>query len=201
MALGIAMFALAAPAADAAVALSWTGGTFLPSVHQQTVGWSFTADQPASVTALDWYDPAGDNTAQHDVTIWTGDGAQVAAACVGLGCSGSSYSAADGYWSTPLKLSLAAGSYVIGGYVGIGDPFAYNTATRMTAPNITYGTGLYTLGASTAMPTVACCGSIVGPNLEIAGVPEPASWALMLVGFASLGAAVRGRRQFLPVAG
>jgi hypothetical protein len=35
-------------------------------------------------------------------------------------------------------------------------------------------------------------------TLQVAGVPEPASWALMILGFASIGAALRRRRPVSP---
>ena len=35
---------------------------------------------------------------------------------------------------------------------------------------------------------------------EIAGVPEPASWGLMILGFAGVGAALRTRRQAMSAA-
>ena len=35
-------------------------------------------------------------------------------------------------------------------------------------------------------------------NVQLSAVPEPATWAMMLVGFGGLGAAIRSRRRFGP---
>lgn len=43
-------------------------------------------------------------------------------------------------------------------------------------------------------------GQTVTVNVTLGGVPEPASWALMMIGFGVLGAALRGRRQSLAAA-
>jgi Domain of unknown function (DUF4082) len=159
--------------------LTWTGGSFVPSANDQTVGWSFTANQAIDVSSLDWYDPTGINNIDHTVDIWTGSGTLVGTACVGLGCAGSSYSASAEYWQTPVSLSLVAGSYVIGGWVSVGDPFEQSFSTTATEPNITYGTGLYGLGGSTMFPTNSYPG-IVGPNFQV--TPEPSTAVLWLTG-------------------
>jgi hypothetical protein len=41
----------------------------------------------------------------------------------------------------------------------------------------------------------AYASDFVVSNISVAGVPEPATWAMMLVGFGGLGAAMRGRRK------
>jgi hypothetical protein len=35
------------------------------------------------------------------------------------------------------------------------------------------------------------------PGEEVAAIPEPASWALMIMGFGGVGAAIRSRRRTL----
>jgi len=55
-------------------------------------------------------------------------------------------------------------------------------------------------GASTTLTFASATDTAYGPaldNVSVAGVPEPAQWALMLVGFGGLGAAMRRRRAAL----
>ncbi len=171
---------LLSASASADPVLSWTGGTYVPSSYQQTVGWSFTANQAIDVSELEWYDPTGTDLLQHDVDIWSSTGTLIGSACVGSGCSGSSYSA--GYWQTPVSFSLVAGSYDIAGWVGISDPFTWYGSTVTTDPIITFDMPVFIHSASTTFPgNNTCCGTIgfIGPNFSAtATVPEPASLAL-----------------------
>jgi hypothetical protein len=204
IALGAATaIACSAASADAGVVLHWTGNYYVPSAYNQNVGWGFTTTAPVDVTALDWYDPTGVNDVQHSVDIWNGDGDVVASACVGSGCEGSSWSAASLYWTTPVTVTLTAGSYIIGGYVAAGDffelPAQHPLATR---PNISIGGGYYVRGGSLAEPEIlGDPDPIVGPNFETPGaatVPEPGTWALMLAGLGLLGGMLR-RHPFCDV--
>jgi len=67
-----------------------------------------------------------------------------------------------------------------------------------------YGPDAYAGGHGVNTP--AACGDcdlnfrVVGQSATVGGVPEPASWALMLVGFGGLGAALRARRRGRTVA-
>lgn len=51
---------------------------------------------------------------------------------------------------------------------------------------------------STTLTFASATGTAYGPaldNVSVAGVPEPATWAMMLIGFGGLGAALRSRRR------
>ena len=52
--------------------------------------------------------------------------------------------------------------------------------------------------SSTTLSFASATGTAFGPaldNVSVAAVPEPASWALMLVGFGGLGAVLRRQRR------
>lgn len=51
---------------------------------------------------------------------------------------------------------------------------------------------LYANGQITAGPTAAYSGTV---NFQVPGVPEPATWAMMLLGFAGVGMAMRRSRK------
>ena len=55
----------------------------------------------------------------------------------------------------------------------------------------TLGVGNYVLQVSPFTPN----GEIISGAITVFAVPEPASWALMLVGFGGLGYALRSRRK------
>jgi hypothetical protein len=68
--------------------------------------------------------------------------------------------------------------------------------------NSDYSRGVFFLGAGTNVITMEYIGNVGGGDVAFAvgsavSVPEPATWALMLAGFAGLGAALRGRRKAL----
>lgn len=75
------LFWLAVPGLQASSVLSWTGGTYVPSAYQQTVGWNFNVNTAIQVSALQWYDTTGTNVLQHDVDVWTSAGALVGSLC------------------------------------------------------------------------------------------------------------------------
>jgi len=87
-------------------------------------------------------------------------------------------------------------------FVDIADGFiqvdtASNYYTFTNTPLTAYFTGTY--GAPTFAPGVSYHWSdqVGGDSLVISTVPEPAAWALMLVGFAGLGGALRASRKSL----
>lgn len=104
-------------------------------------------------------------------------------------------------WATVGPLVLGPGTYTLGGTFGGTGAFA------SSAVNVTYQTG-YTwlsdrqiLGGGLNFPTGTFGGygtqGIPQVNLSFANgvVPEPSTWALLILGFGVTGAALRRRRQ------
>jgi hypothetical protein len=162
--------------------LTFTGGTFGPSVNNQTIGWSFTVNTALQVSDLSWYDPTGTNPIDHNLAIWDNNGNIVASGCAGPGC-GSSW--VGGFWVTAINAALAPGNYVIGGYIFANgnDAFTLGNPTITTDPRITYGESRFNVSGMLTEPTNTCCGNgFFGPDFSAATVPEPASMTLVGLG-------------------
>ena len=76
-------------------------------------------------------------------------------------------------------------------------PFPDNTSLKLA--NTFLSTGTYTFsftGNNTNPPTgdVNAAGALTG-NVTITPLPEPATWAMMLLGFGAIGLSVRSRRK------
>jgi hypothetical protein len=82
-----------------------------------------------------------------------------------------------------LQASANAGPAGLGYYTG--------TMTAMIDPQINFNINLsdYSVTTGAYNPNI-----LIDPNAGTGGVPEPAAWALMLVGFGGLGAVLRRRR-------
>ena len=75
-----------------------------------------------------------------------------------------------------------------------GDYVGECISCALADPNFSHGT--FTLAAGTNVITGVFDGSVgYGDGDFGIGVPEPASWALMLIGFGALGVAMRSRRK------
>jgi hypothetical protein len=175
---------------------SWN---WAPHGVTQTVGWTFTVNQAITVTDLYWFDPVSEDASHvlgpYPVNIWITSGATpllgTAGICVGNTCSGSTWS--NDYWDTPISsLLLSPGGYTIGGLIGPGDPIA-DTATVVTDPRISYFSNVAVINPVLTMPTGENGGQekgYFGPNFGIAaetGIPEPGTFALLLLGLGALG--------------
>ncbi len=191
-----AVFALTSVSAYAAELLTFTGGSFGPSVNNQTIGWSFTVNTALQLDDLSWYDPTGTNPVDHSLAIWDSSGNTVVTACAGPGC-GSTW--VGGFWVTTISAALAPGNYVIGGYVFANgsDSFTLGSPTITTDPRITYGQSRFNVSGVLTEPTNTCCGAgFFGPDLSAAAstVPEPASLTLIGLGIGITGLRKRFRK-------
>jgi|HubBroStandDraft_4_1064222.scaffolds.fasta_scaffold24061_2 hypothetical protein len=189
-----AIFAVTSVPCYAAELLTFTGGTFGPSVNNQTIGWSFTVNTALQLDDLSWYDPTGTNPIDHSLAIWDSNGNIVATGCAGPGC-GSNW--VGGFWVTAISAALAPGNYVIGGYIFANgsDSFVLGSPTITTDPRITYGQSRFTVSGVLTEPTHTCCGNgFFGPDLSAASVPEPASMTLIGLGIGIAGLRKRFRR-------
>ncbi len=197
--------AFLANSASATAAYEFAGAP----VSQDTplsLGFSFTTNAAVKITALGYYDDGGDGLAlSHTVGIFDDLGALVGSATVAAGTGAT----LDGHFRyvavTPF--TLAAGhTYVAAATTGnYDDPWAYGAVggsiTGFTAnPAITIGANAalfhYQADDVLRLPTDHYSNYSLygGPNFQTGAVPEPASWAMMIAGFGTIGAMARGRR-------
>jgi hypothetical protein len=218
----LAFAALAAPAL-ADVAYSFDDAPTSTYGGDLSLGFVFTANTDAVISSLGYYDLGGDGfTVQHALALYSGDGAQgpstlLGGATLGAGPTGSAGAAfADGSFFRYIAISpvhvLKGKTYAVAGLSTTGnggpnDPWLYGGPA---APGYTPYHGfttspLVTIGDNAARyrfdtPT------LINPdqhysdyqfyavNFGIAAVPEPATWAMMIVGFGAAGSMLRRRR-------
>jgi len=176
-----------------------------PLLAPGTLGYSFTLDLPSSVNALGYWsdDPA---FVSGRVGIWNSLGRLVSSALV------TRQNEVGGYFYSVLTtpVLLARGNYVIGGSIAEGDKFPVFLTQLVSASGFTYTGSREGVGISFAEPKDGdgSDGSY-GPQgialvnfsfSQISAVPEPATWAMMLLGFGVIGTSLRRRRKALAVA-
>ncbi len=164
-------------------------------------GWAFDLAGPVSVTGLGWYDSGEDGLQiSHEVGIWTSGGALVVSGVVGSGTAGT----LDGFFRYTSSLtgstSLASGSYVIAGLSGTDANYR-----NLLATSVTFGAGVSYLndvaGGGTfgfASDPSAFDIGYFGPNFQYSvgnAVPEPATWAMLVMGFGLVGWSARRRKS------
>lgn len=198
--LGFAVALAASPAAaQISPAFEYTSTETLIDNRPFTLGFSFNLSQATTVNALGYW--TGGTFSSHQVGIWDINGNLLTSGTV---------SAADTVqgnyaWDSIAPLLLGAGDYVIGGdYFGGAFPNRLTGVT--TAPNYTW-IGDLQLEGGFAFPTGPTNGSygqngIALVNFSIsdslnAAVPEPGTWAMMLIGFGAVGVSMRRRKPAL----
>jgi hypothetical protein len=166
-----------------------------------TLGFSFTANSAVLVTQLGVFDGGQDGLAEaHAVGLWDSVGTLLASTVVGAGTSGTLVNQFR-YADIPFVALAAGQTYRVGAVWASGaDPLVLTASGLSLDPRFSYQGGAYIGGASLANPTsVGGEGGYFGPNLMIGGgVPEPATWAMMIAGFGMVGFALR-RRELTPV--
>jgi hypothetical protein len=155
------------------------------------------------VSALGAYDFGQDGfTTNHQVGLWDASGALLASVLVK-----SSDTLVDRFrYAGISNLQLAAGNtYMLGAAdYGFGDGYLLD-ADVASIDGITYLNSNYLEGFGLQRPTkLGAPGGYFGPNMitnqvnAVAAVPEPATWALMLVGFGVVGGTIRSARRRKP---
>ena len=190
----VAGFGGSAQAVTISPAVEYTTSGTLTDSRPFTLGYSFSLSAPVTVNALGYWDNGrGSN---HQVGIWDAGGTLLTSTTV----MGTDPTVGHFVWGAISDYTLAAGSYVIGGEF-LGDGTFNSAATGiLSIAQYTYGTDLQAFGAGLNFPTFSTNG-IYGSNgiLEVSfsvttAVPEPSSYALMLLGIGVMGATLRRRK-------
>lgn len=170
----------------------------------------FTVVNAVTVSGLGWYaDPFTGNVDANPVSLWSCDtaGCLTSGTLLAQAVVDNTYPVLGHFrYVTIPNLLLAPGEYLIGG-VSDSNNYTWNNVNFATDPNIVYNDNRWFSTGSGASPTF---NTIVqndvsdgywGPNLFLGaptfagGVPEPSTWAMMLLGFGLVGGAMRKSRQ------
>lgn len=199
--------ALALPAAANAVTVYDTPASTPGNQNWSgTLGLDFTVNAPVKVTSLGAFDSGKDGiTTDIFVAIFDAGGALVSPVVSFFGAANPGGTAYVFQSITPL--TLAAGSYQLGawgynntdmnynaGFVGLPGAITFDSfGGKLTATGTRYsGTG----GALATTVDVGVTRYGAG-SMTVANVPEPASWAMLLSGFALVGLAARRRQRIV----
>jgi hypothetical protein len=161
-----------------------------------TLGYQFSANSNATVVGLSTLDSWVNASSTAQVGLWDANGNLLASTSVSA--SGPSI----GQWSytliTPIALT-AGDDYYVGSF-GEGANFTENVGGLSADPRINY-LGIATVDSSSlAFPsgtTTLFENGFFGGNviLGVSAVPEPSTWAMMLLGFCGVGFMAYRRKQ------
>jgi hypothetical protein len=163
-----------------------------------TVGWEFHDNSAVNVTSLGAFDDSLDGlTESHDVGLWDSSGNLLASTTVAAGTTDPLI--ANFRYSAISPITLTPGDYFIGAeWEDGGDPmvFSGDPGTITTVPAITYLNASFVAGGALSDPVDGSTSpGYFGPNLTVAGVPEPATWAMVLLGVGMIGGGLRMARR------
>jgi hypothetical protein len=204
----LAWAAMSAPALAAIEALTITtphlGGISNPPF---TLGWNFTVDEDITLVQLGLYDHNGDGLADaHGIGLWSSGGSLLRSVSIfdGVGDPSNGELTATNFRYRdvdPLLLTVGSTYYLGATYASSRDLYHFNGPGAFTSIDQISVIGGVQQNGGFAFPARPIANStlIVGPNFRIAGdavapVPEPAAWALMIVGFGGAGLVLRRRR-------
>ncbi|WP_254620931.1 PEPxxWA-CTERM sorting domain-containing protein [Sphingomonas sp. CL5.1] len=209
LAIAAATAAVAASPAYASAAWEFTSASNSYTNGSWNFANSFTVLNAVTVSGLGWYaDPNTGNVDANPVALYKCD----TAGCLTTGTLLAQVTVDNTYalqghfrFVTVPELTLAPGDYLISG-VSDTNNYTWNDTGFTVDPNIQYNDNRWFSTTSGAMPSFNT--SVVndvtdgywGPNLFLgaatfAGVPEPATWAMMILGFGLVGASLRRREK------
>lgn len=168
-----------------------------------SLGFEFSTDTAQAIDALGVYDNLGDgltNAAQ--IGLWSMNGTLLTSATIGAGTG--TLNGLFRYVSiSPFALTPGT-RYIVGAY---SRDFASSLGTSQGGtgninPLVTIFKDRYTEGSSLSFPSFTdnhTGGAWLGANFNLvsiaSAVPEPSSWAMMIIGFGAIGAALRRRQN------
>lgn len=174
-----------------------------PSGGAFTMGFSFTANTDTFLNGLGAFDLNSDGfAAPITVGLWNNAGALLTQATV---TSSSTLLDSFRYTLVPSYQLQAGTTYVVGAfrYAGSGETYATAAGSGSSAPGISFVQARYNDSGAFAFPNLAVntggyfgANALIGNRVEVAGgVPEPATWATLILGFGAVGGAMRRRRS------
>ncbi len=198
-AVAAAAASLALSAQAGTPALSYIGGAENLGNGPFTLGWEFTTTKSFKVDGLGAFDYEGDGlAADHDVGLWDSTGTLLASTTV---LAGAGATLIDNFrYNSITSLLIGPGTYYVGAlWLDGADKSTFpGDGSSSTITGVSFVQNGYAVGGSLTAPTGSTGegASYFGGNLTLSSsAPEPMSWALMLVGFGGMGAALRARRR------
>jgi hypothetical protein len=179
--------------------LSFTGNTGESlSNGPFTLGWEFQDNSTVDVTSLGVFDDSLDGLAEsHEVGIWNSSGVLLASATVAAGTTDPLI--ANFRYTSIAPITLTPGDYFIGAVWLDGadnNVFSGVGGAVTTDPAITYLNASYAAGGTLSDPTnLSTSPGYFGPNLTLTSVPEPATWAMLVLGIGVIGGGLRVARR------
>ena len=182
-----------------------TGFSPQPSGGAFTMGFAFTVGANTFLNGLGAYDYLGDGfPAPMQVGLWDGAGNLLQQATVN---SADPLIGSFRYTSVSSYALTAGATYIVGAfrYAGSGEVYATGFGANSTAAGVTILGARYSDSGSFGFPNVSVgTNGYYGANALIGaavtnGVPEPATWAMMIAGFGMIGGAMRRRSASRPV--
>lgn len=181
-------------------AYSVTGSGFITD-RPATVGFVFKAESDSNLTALGYHDEGLDGLlGAHDVGLYDLTGTLLAAVTVPGGTVGDLVGEYR-YAVLGSAFALNAGTqYVVAAHTEGGDGYRYNSVPPSILainPLISIGdnAGVYAYGPSLSYPASTIGYDLYAtPNFLLSPVPEPETYALLLVGLGLIGFTLRNKK-------
>jgi hypothetical protein len=173
----------AALVGDPAVVFGWSSAGAGTDTMR---GWQFSTNSPIEVTALgvfDHWNPDG-LIGEHEVVIWDSNNQIVTQATVPAGIAATKIGGTRYIEITPVIL-VAGQTFLIGSQhinAGRDDWFAHSFNTLTFDPAITFIEGRYLNTIDLLPPTTVFANPLIGPNLLMNVIPEPATVGLLAAG-------------------